>query len=119
MWLRPLLLLLLSLLSIATLSTAHAFERPFPAHAKRGKMTPASFPDIVIEGKTRQLAPGARIWNEDNLLQMPASLRGSGLTVNYTEDANGHIDRVWILTSAEAGEPITKQTQTQPNSKAP
>lgn len=100
-------------------STAHAFERPFPAQAKRGKMTPAAFPDIVIEGKLRQLAPGARIWNEDNLVQMPASLRGSGLVVNYTEDVNGNIDRVWILTAAEASEPITKQTQTQTNSKAP
>lgn len=112
MWHRPLLLLLIS---IAMLSTAHAFERPFPAHAKRGKMSPAAFPDIVIEGRTRQLAPGARIWNEDNLVQMPASLRGSGLVVNYTEDANGHIDRVWMLSAAEASEPITKQT----NSKAP
>lgn len=116
MWLRPLLLLLLS---IAMLPAAHAFERPFPAQAKRGKMTPASFPDIVIEGRLRQLAPGARIWNEDNLLQMPASLRGSGLAVNYTEDVNGHIDRVWILTANEASEPITKQTQTPTNSKAP
>ncbi|WP_151636798.1 hypothetical protein [Noviherbaspirillum aerium] len=115
MWLRPLLLLLLSLLSVAMLPAAHAFERPFPAQAKRGKMTPGAFPEIVIEGRTRQLAPGARIWNEDNLVQMPASLRGSGLAVNYTEDANGHIDRVWILTAAEASEPITKQT----NSKAP
>lgn len=114
MWLRPLLLLLLS---IAMLPAAHAFERPFPAQAKRGKMTPASFPDIVIGGRLRQLSPGARIWNEDNLLQMPASLRGSGLVVNYTEDVNGHIDRVWILTADEASEPITKQTQT--NSKAP
>ncbi len=73
-------------------------------------MSPAPYPQIVIEGRTRQLSPGARIWNEDNLIQMPASLRGSDLVVNYTEDAQGDIDRVWILTADEARQPIGSQT---------
>ncbi|RJF99447.1 hypothetical protein [Noviherbaspirillum saxi] len=107
MWQRPLFLLLF-FASIAM--PAVAVERPFPPHAKRGKMTPAPYPAIVMEGQQRQLAPGARIWNEDNLVQMPASLRGSDLIVNYTEDANAHIDRVWILDAHEASESIVKQT---------
>ena len=86
-----------------------AFERPFPGHAKRGKMSPAAHPMIVIEGKTRQLSPGARIWNENNLIEMPASLRGSDIVVNYTENDQGDIDRVWILTPEEATQPIAKQ----------
>jgi hypothetical protein len=108
MWRRP---LLFSFLSLLVLASAHAMERPFPAAAKRGSMTPAPYPEIVIEGRQRLLAPGARIWNEDNLIQQPASLAGSGLTVNYTEDADGAIDRVWILSPEEANRPPTKQTK--------
>jgi len=86
-----------------------AFERPFPAPTKRGKMTPAPHPDIVIDGKLRQLSPGGRIWNQNNLIEMPASLRGSDLVVNYTENDQGEIDRVWILTPEEARQPVAKQ----------
>lgn len=111
MRLRP---LLLAFLSVFTVSHAYALERPFPVSAKRGTMTPAAHPQILIEGKSRSLAPGARIWNEENLIQMPASLRGGNFTVNYTEDADGAIDRVWILSAEEARQPITKQTNSGP-----
>jgi hypothetical protein len=107
MWRRPFLIIFLS--AIITLP-AFALERPFPASTKRGTMTPAAHPAIVIEGKTRQLSAGARIWNEDNLIQMPASLRGSNLVVNYTENEQGEINRVWILTPDEARQPLAKQT---------
>lgn len=110
MWRRPFFLLFLSaVLAIP----AFALERPFPKNAKRGTMTPAAYPMIVIEGKTRYLAPGARIWNESNLTQTPASLRGRDFTVNYTEDAQGDIDRVWILNTKEARESVEKQTNSQ------
>ena len=73
-------------------------------------MTPAPFPEIVIDGKLRHLAPGARIWNADNFIEMPAALRGSDFKVNYTENDQGDIDRVWILTPEEVQEPLSKQT---------
>ena len=76
-------------------------------------MTPASYPEIVIDGQLRHLAPGARIWNTENLIEMPAALRGSGLTVNYTEDTQGAIDRVWILSPEEASEPLKQQINRQ------
>jgi hypothetical protein len=81
---------------------ALAFDRPFPANALRGKMTPGYFPDISIDGKARRLSPSARIFNQDNTIDMPSSLRGSDIVVNYTLDAMGDIDRVWILTRDEA-----------------
>jgi hypothetical protein len=84
---------------------ASAFERPFPPAAKRGTMSPASYPAVVIDGKSRGLAPGARIWNADNLIEMPASLRGSDFVVNYTENEQGEIDRIWLLSAAEARQP--------------
>jgi hypothetical protein len=81
---------------------AFAADRPFPPDVRRGTMSPAPYPAIVIDGKTRSLSPGARIWNQDNLIEMPASLRGSDLAVNYTETEQGDIDRVWILDRDEA-----------------
>jgi hypothetical protein len=43
---------------------------------------------------------------------MPAYLQGSALTVNYTENAQGEIDRVWILTDDEARQPPPAPTPT-------
>lgn len=88
-------------LAVATLS-AHAFERPFPDNAKRGLMTPANYPYVVINDKQRVLAAGSRIWNQDNLIEMPAALRGEDMPVFYTEDNQGDINRIWILTAEEA-----------------
>ena len=92
---------------------ALAGDRPFPQNARRGTMTPANYPEIVIDGQPRQLAPGARIWNTDNLIEMPAALRGSDLAVNYTEDPQGAVDRVWILSPEEASEPLAQQINRQ------
>jgi hypothetical protein len=76
--------------------------RAFPPNAKRGKMTPGYHPEIFIDGKSRLLAPSSRIFNQDNLIEMLAALRGKDIVVNYTEDRDGNIDRVWILTREEA-----------------
>lgn len=107
MWRRPLLIIFLS---AVTALNAWALERPFPPSVKRGTMSPAAHPEIVINGTLRHLSPGARIWNQRNLIEMPAALRGNDLVVNYTEDIHGKIDRVWILTADEANKPLKKQT---------
>jgi len=83
---------------------ARADSRPFPPNAKRGRMTPAWHPSIMIDGKTRTLSPAARIFNQDNTIEMPASLRGENFVVNYQEDSDGQILNVWILTREEAGQ---------------
>ena len=105
--LLPLLLVLLaSLFGTAALAQQQPLERPFPANAVRGKMTPAFFPEVLIDGKSRQLAPSARIFNRENLIEMPAALRGSDLVVNYTVDSWGNIDRIWILNQDEAAQQL-------------
>lgn len=101
-----------SALSVA--APALAFERPFPAHAKRGVMKPDLFPSVVIDGKPRILTAGARIWNTDNLIQMPASLPVKNVVVNYTEDDAAYIDRIWILTTDEAAQTPKQQNINQP-----
>lgn len=102
---RFLIGLILSSVSFSAL----AFERPFPATAKRGTMAPAVYPTIVIDGATKRLSAGGRIWNTDNLIQMPATLRSGDYVVNYTETLQGDIDRLWILTPQEAEKPAPKQ----------
>ncbi|NRR29116.1 hypothetical protein HSX11_02860 [Oxalobacteraceae bacterium] len=94
--------------SCALALPALATDRPFPANALRGKMTPGYFPDVEIDGKARKLAAGGRIFDQDNRLAMPASLRGSGFVVNYTVDSMGYIDRIWILTEEEAAHKLAK-----------
>lgn len=90
------------ILAAALALPALAVERPFPASVLRGKFTPGYFPDITLDGKARQLSPAARIFNEDNRIEMPAAVRGKDLVVNYTVDSMGNIDRIWILTAEEA-----------------
>ena len=112
-------LLLFSFLAIAATAAtvappALAFERPFPAFAKRGIMKPDLFPFVVIDGKPRILTAGARIWNTDNMIQMPASLAIKNVMVNYTEDDSSYIDRIWILTTEEAAQTPKQQNINQP-----
>ena len=97
------------LLLAATLS-AHAFDRPFPKTTKRAEMTIDVYPLVVINDKPRKLSAGARIWNQDNMIQMPTSLRGNKYIVHYTEDMQGQVDRIWILTAAEIALPPPKAT---------
>jgi len=105
--LLPLLVVLLASLSgTAALAQQQPLERPFPANAVRGKMTPAYFPEVLIDGKSRQLAPSARIFNQDNLIELPAAVRGTDLVVNYTVDSWGNIDRIWILNKDEAAQKL-------------
>lgn len=89
---------------------ASAFERPFPPTAKRGVMRPDLFPAIVIDGRPRIMTPAARIWNTDNMIEMPASLPVKSVAVNYTENDAFEIERVWILSDEEA-----RQTPKQQN----
>lgn len=102
---------LIALLLSATLALpALAIDRPFPANILRGKFTPGYFPDITLDGKPRQLSPAARIFNQDNRIEMPAAVRGTDIVVNYTVDGMGYIDRIWILTEDEAAQrvPVAK-----------
>lgn len=94
--------------------TAFAFERSFPPHAKRGMMKPNMFPTVIIDGKPRILTPGARIWSAVNLTQTPSSLSPQAVVVNYTENDSAYIDRIWILTQAEAAQSPKEQKIEQP-----
>lgn len=84
---------------------ALALERLFPPTAQRGVLSMEDYPAIFLNNKERRLSAGAWIRNRNNTIDMPASLRGQRYTVNYTENAQGEIDRVWILSPQEAEQP--------------
>ena len=98
-------------LGLALAAPAHALDRLFPPQTKRGELSNVDFPSVKINGAERKLSAGAWIRNENNTIDMPVTLRGREFTVNYTENPQGDIDRVWILTPAEASAPLPKQPQ--------
>ena len=77
-------------------------QRNFPPTALRGELLVGTPPLVSLNGDASQLAPGARIRGQNNMLQMSGSLEGSRLVVNYTLDMSGQIYDVWILTPEEA-----------------
>ena len=103
--------LLVCLAAVSFSYAAHAFERPFPQIAKRGTLSMTDYPRIEMDGKERKLSTGAWIRNENNTIDMPVTLRGREFTVNYTENMQGDIDRVWILSPEEAKKPAPNKKQ--------
>ena len=96
-------------LALAFAAPAHALDRLFPPQTKRGDMSNVDFPTVKINGAERRLSAGAWIKNENNMIDMPVTLRGRQFVVNYTEDNEGNVNRVWILSPAEASVPLPKQ----------
>jgi hypothetical protein len=81
---------------------ARAEGRLFPPEAKKAEFAITQYPVVLLNGKPRRLSPAARIRNADNLIVMPGVLGDVHFAVRYTEDFQGEIDRVWILSSDEA-----------------
>jgi hypothetical protein len=92
---------------------AHAAsERTFPVNVKRGTLVPRDPPDIIIDGKPRFLASGARIRDENNHFQHLSRLDGQQYIVNYTENRYGDINQIWILTPEEIRATVAETTPT-------
>ena len=76
-------------------------QRLFQSSALRGELLIRQPPEGLLNGQAVRLAPGARIRNPSNMVQLSGSLVGQKLVVNYTLDSSGDIRDVWILTAAE------------------
>ncbi len=75
----------------------------------RGEMKSHAYPYVKVGGKTLRVAPGGRIFNQQNLIIMPAALQSQTAQIMYTTDMNGDLSRVWLLTAEEAAQyPIGK-----------
>ncbi|WP_082542226.1 MULTISPECIES: hypothetical protein [unclassified Rhizobacter] len=76
-------------------------QRPFPRSALRGVIAFDNPPQVTLNGKPAQLAPGVRIRGQNNLLVLTGPLVGSKLVVHYTTEFTGLIKDVWILRDEE------------------
>lgn len=76
-------------------------QRLFQANALRGELVVVQPPEVLLNDRPARLAPGARIRNPLNMIQMSGSLLGQTLAVNYTLDSMGMVMDVWILSDAE------------------
>ena len=88
------------LVALGAALPAHA-QRVFQANALRGELVVTRPPQALLNGKPARLAPGARIRNPLNMIQLSGSLLGQKLAVNYTVDGAGELRDVWILSEAE------------------
>ena len=93
------------ILSFVALS-ASAFDRQFPADAKRGAASFHAYPKIFIDGTAYRPAPGLRIWNTLNMIQFQTALKSENVIVNYTIDPYRLVDKIWILTPTEAAKSL-------------
>ncbi|QRX81194.1 hypothetical protein [Glaciimonas sp. PAMC28666] len=109
MWLRRLLAIPMAMFALTLAHPAAAFDRTFPQTTLRGNMAITAYPAIVIGKANLRLSPGSRIWGQNNLTQIPVSLGDSIYLVNYTQNSDGDVDRVWILTTDEASQSVESQ----------
>ena len=103
MWIKR---FLVGFLLFLTVFPALATPRSFPPDVKRATMRSSIFPQVLIDGNIRRLSPGAKIIGKQNTIIMHASLMNNVFIVNYTVDAQGYINRVWILTDEEQAQSI-------------
>jgi len=100
--------LAIALLFASSVVAAQGSLRALPAEAKKGEMRPPEATKVRIDGKTYPLSPGLRLRDQNNMIIFPGAVK-EAVTVRYTVDTMGMIDRVWILTPAEkaaaAGKP--------------
>jgi len=89
-----------------TSAWALANPRPFPPNVERAVLTVQQPPIVLINGKPDRLSPGARIRGANNMQVMSGALVGQAMVVNFVREPNGQIHEVWILTAAEARQPV-------------
>jgi hypothetical protein len=77
-------------------------QRTFPVDVERGEFTVLQSNLVQVGSAQEQLAPGARIFNLHNRVQLPVTLAGQKQLVNYRRNAMGQISEVWLLSSQEA-----------------
>jgi hypothetical protein len=88
--------------ALAVLPAAAQVQRNFPANALRGELAVVVPPEAQLNGSAARLAPGARIRDQNNMLQVTGVLAGRKQVVNYTKDINGQLLEIWVLTPTEA-----------------
>ena len=87
--------------ALFALATPVWSERQLPKDAQFGEMTRFAYPAVTINQRTLHMGPGARIYNRQNLIIVPAAMPPRA-NVLFKLDTAGHLSGVWLLTAQEA-----------------
>jgi len=74
--------------------------RPIPDNAEVGRLAIGVFPEATLDGKPVRLGPGARIYDEQNLIRPPSTVAGER-RVAFVRGTLGELTQVWLVTDAE------------------
>jgi len=87
---------------------AQPILRTIPDDAKRGVMSPVQGMTVEIDGKKMELAAGAQIRDDRNMILVPMALPKDA-KVKYQLNPDGKVRRAWILSPQEAAQPDPKK----------
>jgi len=90
-------------LALAGVTAAHAqTARNFSAQTLRGALEVTEPPAVLLNGEPARLAPGAKIFGQNNTTVVSSNLVGQRVLVHYTVDLLGQLKDIWLLTPQEA-----------------
>lgn len=76
--------------------------RTLPGESQKGVMLPPGVDGQVQIGRQKfMLSPGVQIRNELNMIILPTMVQGA-VPVRFQTDFSGAVNRIWILSTAEA-----------------
>ncbi|HUL90921.1 MAG TPA: hypothetical protein VLV56_01130 [Burkholderiales bacterium] len=101
---RAAYLVLLQALMAGT-ALAQARPTPIPEESRRGVMRHIDQMAVTVDDKVVQLAAGAQIRNQQNLIIVPTAIPPNGAWADYVLNRNGEIFRAWLLTPEELARP--------------
>ena len=104
---------MLGLLGPASALAQQARPVQLPADARHGELKAFAYPVAQIGKETLRLAPGAHIYNTQNLIVMPSTIRATG-HVLYKLDMHGQVAQMWLLTPEEAAAAKKRAVQATP-----
>ena len=78
---------------------------PIPQDSKRGYIRHVQEMAVTVDDKAMQLAAGAIIRDQQNLIIVPVTIPREGAWAAYNLDRDGQIFRVWLLTPDELAPP--------------
>ena len=90
---------------VAAPAVAQVRVPPIPTEAQRGVIRHLKEMAVAIDNRPVQLAPGAQIRNQQNLIVVPVALPPGGAPADYILNADGELFRAWLLTPQELAQP--------------
>ena len=78
---------------------------PIPEDSRRGVIRQVEEMAVIVDDQPMQLAAGAQIRNQLNLIIVPVAIPREGAWADYILNSDGQVFRVWLLTPDELARP--------------